>query len=442
MFTGTCRAASWSMMQATGHCPNLSAPRGDHRSHPRLCLKAATIPARPTEDLEDLYENAPCGYLSIRPDGRIVKVNLTFATWIGLCRAELIGRRLHDLLNIAGRIFLRNPFRAAAPHAGLLQRSRARPGDAAGQLCRCWSMRRTARRRRPASFTRLTVFNATDRRRYERELVEAQPSPRRREKAAGTQCQGAATSFLPKRPFCWTNARTQRCARSSSRCSAMICATRSAAIEAGMRLLRGTPWNDKAKEHRRDGAGQHGPDGRADRQCDGLRAWPLGGGLSVERNAAESIEPVLRQVSRSCEVAMPGPGDRGPFRPDEPVHCDRRRIGQLASNLLGNALTHGAPDQPVGFRRTTAGRAVRAVRRQCGQAHSPPLLQRIFEPSRAARSVPACRAGAGTLYLARDRQGARRHARCPSTEAETRFTFRCRCAIRSWAGASADGRQH
>jgi len=26
------------------------------------------------EDLEDLYENAPCGYLSIKPDGRIAKV--------------------------------------------------------------------------------------------------------------------------------------------------------------------------------------------------------------------------------------------------------------------------------------------------------------------------------------------------------------------------------
>lgn len=35
-----------------------------------------------TEDLEDLYENAPCGYLSIRPNGRIVKVNRTFATWV------------------------------------------------------------------------------------------------------------------------------------------------------------------------------------------------------------------------------------------------------------------------------------------------------------------------------------------------------------------------
>ena len=64
----------------------------------------------PAESLEDLYENAPCGYLSLRPDGRIVKVNLTFAKWIGFSPAELVGKRLHDLLNIAGRIFYETHF--------------------------------------------------------------------------------------------------------------------------------------------------------------------------------------------------------------------------------------------------------------------------------------------------------------------------------------------
>jgi phosphoserine phosphatase RsbU/P len=34
-----------------------------------------------TEDLEDLYENAPCGYLSLGPDGRIIKSNKTLSRW-------------------------------------------------------------------------------------------------------------------------------------------------------------------------------------------------------------------------------------------------------------------------------------------------------------------------------------------------------------------------
>src|ERR1700737_3346799 len=57
------------------------------------------------EDLEDLYENAPCGYLSLEPSGRIFKVNRTLSTWTGYAPDQLVGRRLHDLLSIAGRMF-------------------------------------------------------------------------------------------------------------------------------------------------------------------------------------------------------------------------------------------------------------------------------------------------------------------------------------------------
>jgi len=36
----------------------------------------------PAEDFEDLYENAPCGYLSLAPDGHIAKANKTLADWV------------------------------------------------------------------------------------------------------------------------------------------------------------------------------------------------------------------------------------------------------------------------------------------------------------------------------------------------------------------------
>ena len=57
------------------------------------------------EDLEDLYENAPCGYLSLDPRGRIFKVNKTLCDWIGYAPEQMLGKRLGDLLNIAGRMF-------------------------------------------------------------------------------------------------------------------------------------------------------------------------------------------------------------------------------------------------------------------------------------------------------------------------------------------------
>jgi sigma-B regulation protein RsbU (phosphoserine phosphatase) len=38
------------------------------------------------EQADDLYEKAPCGYVSILPDGTIIKVNETLLTWLGYQR--------------------------------------------------------------------------------------------------------------------------------------------------------------------------------------------------------------------------------------------------------------------------------------------------------------------------------------------------------------------
>ncbi|HEV7784160.1 MAG TPA: PAS domain-containing protein, partial [Thermoanaerobaculia bacterium] len=58
------------------------------------------------ESAEDLYEHAPCGYLSTLPGGIIVKVNQTFLTWTGYERRDLVGRkRFQELLTPGGRIY-------------------------------------------------------------------------------------------------------------------------------------------------------------------------------------------------------------------------------------------------------------------------------------------------------------------------------------------------
>ncbi len=60
----------------------------------------------PAETAEDLFEHAPCGYLSSRPGGLLVRVNETFLAWTGYRREELVGRRrFQDLLTPGGRIF-------------------------------------------------------------------------------------------------------------------------------------------------------------------------------------------------------------------------------------------------------------------------------------------------------------------------------------------------
>src|SRR5918993_2953643 len=58
------------------------------------------------EEAEDLYEHAPCGYLSTLPDGTIAKVNQTFVDWTGRSREALLsGTKFQGLLTIGSRIY-------------------------------------------------------------------------------------------------------------------------------------------------------------------------------------------------------------------------------------------------------------------------------------------------------------------------------------------------
>jgi len=50
-------------------------------------------------DLEDLYENAPCGYHSVGPDATILRINRTELTWLGRTREEVVGKlKIVDLM--------------------------------------------------------------------------------------------------------------------------------------------------------------------------------------------------------------------------------------------------------------------------------------------------------------------------------------------------------
>src|SRR5689334_572602 len=59
----------------------------------------------PEESAEDLYENAPCGYLSVLADGTIARVNRTFLDWTRYSRDEVLGRRVQELYSVGSRVF-------------------------------------------------------------------------------------------------------------------------------------------------------------------------------------------------------------------------------------------------------------------------------------------------------------------------------------------------
>lgn len=125
--------------------------------------------------LEDLYEDAPCGYLSTLPDGTIARVNRTFEQWTGHRREDLVGRRrLSDLLTPGGRIYHETHYSPLLQMQGAVREIAVEIVRADGSRLPVLvnSVLRRDGGGRPASI-RTTVFDATDRRHYEAELLAA-----------------------------------------------------------------------------------------------------------------------------------------------------------------------------------------------------------------------------------------------------------------------------
>lgn len=66
----------------------------------------------PNESVEDLYENAPCGYISFLSDGTIFRINKTLLQLLGYeIKEELIRvKKIQDLFRIGGKIYFETHF--------------------------------------------------------------------------------------------------------------------------------------------------------------------------------------------------------------------------------------------------------------------------------------------------------------------------------------------
>jgi phosphoserine phosphatase RsbU/P len=127
------------------------------------------------DSTEDLYENAPCGFLSTFPDGQIARVNTTLLTWLGYTRGELVGRRyFSDLLTGGGRLYHETHFAPLLAMqgeiGGVALELQAADGTRLPVLVN--SAVKTSASGEPL-LIRTTIVDARDRRAYERELLRA-----------------------------------------------------------------------------------------------------------------------------------------------------------------------------------------------------------------------------------------------------------------------------
>ncbi|MET7746526.1 SpoIIE family protein phosphatase [Streptomyces sp. NPDC005385] len=181
-------------------------PNGEHEHEQAAGAADAAFTSLLEDSAEELYDHAPCGYLSTLMDGTIAKINTTLLDWLSLSRDQVVGRmRFADLLTIGGKLYHETHF------APMLQMQ----GEVNGVAL---DLKAGGKQRLPVLVTskvktsddgdplliRTTVFDARDRRAYEKELLrgrQAAEEARRQAEADRARLQEALAvlqqSLLP-----------------------------------------------------------------------------------------------------------------------------------------------------------------------------------------------------------------------------------------------------
>ncbi|HVF04837.1 MAG TPA: SpoIIE family protein phosphatase [Frankiaceae bacterium] len=153
------------------------------------------------DDADELYERAPCGYLSTTPDGVIVKVNQTFLTMSGYTRDDLLGRYFTDLLTAGGKIYHET-------HYAPMLRMQGKAREIALDVVRADRQRIPVLVNAAVGYDesgeprviRTAVFDATERREYERELLRAKQRAEESEARARTLAKTLQQTLIPPTP--------------------------------------------------------------------------------------------------------------------------------------------------------------------------------------------------------------------------------------------------
>lgn len=356
------------------------------------------------DDFQDIFENAPCGYITLHTNGRIARVNKTLLGWTGHRADDMVGKRLTDFLNVAGRIYYETHIAPLLRMQGFFYEFAIEMVTAAGEpvqmICNALEGRDNSGK---ALFTRVALLKATDRRRYEQELLAA------REAAKLSLARERETSEL-REQFIAVLGHDLR--------------NPLASISAGARILGREAQTEK--QHQVVAMMQTTVirmAGLIDNVLDFARGR-LGGGIIFDRDARRPLEPVLQQVIDELRLSSPGREIEAEYDIDSPVDCDRTRLGQLVSNLVGNALTHGASNQPVRVQAQTIDGLFKLSVANGGEPIPKRAMEKLFEPFFRGE-VRASRQGLGLgLHIAA--QIAKAHEgtlTVTSSSEETRFTF-------------------
>lgn len=197
-----------------------------------------------------------------------------------------------------------------------------------------------------------------------------------------------------------------------------------ASIQAGAGLLKAAPLNERAIRiiDQMQDSGY-----RMERLIDDVLDFArgrLGGGVPLQRRAEAELHAVIEQVVQELRIAWPKRAIVSDISVTRPVACDPDRVAQLLSDLIANALTHGAEDGVVEVHARCDGEVFELSVTNAGDPIPDQALPHLFKPfTRPLKDGPQAGLGLGLYIASQIATGHGGSLDAVSTTERTRFRF-------------------
>ncbi len=355
------------------------------------------------DNYESFFEHSPCGFITAEGRSRIIRCNVRFAGWLGYQAAELVGTKFSDLLTISGKIFYETHLAPLLRMQGFYEQAAlelvTKTGERVPFLVNAGEERDETG---SPLFVRLALFRATDRRLLEQNLVFA------KNEAESTLASEREVSVL-REQFIAVLGHDLR--------------NPLGAITSGAHLLANGQLDPKQKslvDMMRTSAGRMGE--LIENVLDFARTR-LGGGIGLNRQVID-LAPHLLHAVDELRTAFPD-RDIG-IKVDAPLLLDGdpSRISQMVSNLVANAVSHGAHDKPITVSAKTQDHIFQLTVANGGRPIPPELMAVLFQPFTREKARPSQNGLGLGLYIASEI--AKAHGgtlTVKSSDEETRFVF-------------------
>lgn len=349
---------------------------------------------------------APCGFVAFDDQGVIVDINARLADWLSFDRNALLGTPFMDVLSKASKIVFETSM------IPVLKMSRKIDGVSLDLMCRdgtklpvLLSGERSGSGK--DAVTQLVFLNAGGRRNYERELADARA-------IAEADLANAAKLGELREQFVAILGHDLR--------------NPLAALSSAIRMFTKSATDDRGRK-----IAAHAEDSiqRMSRLIDTTLDFArlrLGSGFDLDLRDSARLEDQIQLVVQ--ELASANPERKIELEMDlqsQPT-CDVWRIGQLLSNLVANALSHGDPEHPVMAKVVSDNEALMISVINEGEPIPVEMMDRLFDPFQRAKTTSQKGLGLGLFIVSEIAKAHGGEMVVTSEGQSTEFIFRMPCA--------------